>query len=68
MELNYGTLYPALIRLESRGWIAASWGVSENKRRAKFYTLTEAGKKQLEVEKGSWKQMAAFVERVLEES
>lgn len=66
VELNYGTLYPALVRLERKGWITASWGVSENNRRAKFYTLTKAGQRQLEVETSSWEQMAAFVSRILE--
>ncbi len=66
IELNYGTLYPALVRLEGRGLIEVSWGTSENNRRAKFYALTEAGRRQLEVEKQSWEQMAAFIARVLE--
>ncbi len=66
IELNYGTLYPALVRLERRGLIGVSWGTSENNRRAKFYTLTEAGRRQLKVEKESWEQMAAFIGRILE--
>ena len=68
IELNYGTLYPALVRLERQDWISSSWGSSENNRRAKFYTLTDAGHKQLEVERTSWKQMSAFVSRILEET
>ncbi len=68
IELNYGTLYPALVRLERRGLIEARWGSSENNRRAKFYTLSEAGRRQLEVEKESWEQMAAFISRVLDET
>ncbi len=68
IELNYGTLYPALVRLQRQGWISSSWGSSENNRRAKFYTLTDAGHKQLEVERNSWKQMSAFVSRILEET
>ena len=68
IELNYGTLYPALVRLERRGLIEVSWGTSENNRRAKFYTLTEAGRRQLKVERESWEQMAAFIRRVLEET
>ena len=66
VDLNYGTLYPALVRLERQGWISASWGTSENNRRAKFYKLTKAGQHQLDVETSSWEQMAAFVSRVLE--
>jgi PadR family transcriptional regulator PadR len=68
VELNYGTLYPALVRLERQGWITASWGTSENNRRAKYYKLTKAGRRKLEEEKASWRQMAAFVARVLEET
>jgi len=68
IELNYGTLYPALVRLERRGLIEARWGTSENNRRAKFYALTDAGRRQLEVERQSWEQMAAFISRVLEET
>jgi transcriptional regulator len=68
IELNYGTLYPALLRLEKNGWITASWGISDNNRRAKFYKLTKAGRRKLEEEKSSWERMAAFVSRVLEET
>jgi PadR family transcriptional regulator, regulatory protein PadR len=50
LQLNQGTLYPALLRLQQRGWIASKWGVSENNRRAKYYSLTRAGRKQLEEE------------------
>ena len=67
-HFNYGILYPALVRLERQGWITASWGSSENNRRAKFYSLTDTGSKQLEVEKASWQQMAAFVSRILKET
>lgn len=63
--LNQGTLYPALVRLEQRGWIRSKWGVSENNRRARFYSLTKAGKKQLAVETQSWKRMASIIARLL---
>ena len=66
LQMNQGTLYPALVRLEQRGWISSSWGVSKNNRRARFYTLTKAGKKQLEKEVRDWKQTAAIIARVLE--
>src|SRR5580698_6763488 len=56
LSLNYGTLYPALLKLEQEGSIEAEWGVSDNNRRAKFYTLTRVGKKQLEKEARSWEQ------------
>src|SRR5690242_18048885 len=54
LRMNQGTLYPALVRLEQRGWIASRWGVSENNRKAKFYSLTRAGRRQLEAEARSW--------------
>ena len=66
LYLNQGTLYPALLRLQQKGWIAAEWGTSENNRRAKFYSLTRAGRKQLLVETEHWKQMVAIVARVLQ--
>ena len=65
LQLNQGTLYPALLRLEQRGWIASKWGVSENNRKAKFYSLTRTGRKQLEQEVQSWDQMSAVINRVL---
>ncbi len=68
VNLNYGTVYPALIRLEQKGWIKSSWGTSENNRRAKFYILSNQGMSQLEVEKQSWREITAFVSRILEES
>ena len=61
-----GSLYPALHRLEKRGWIAARWGVSENNRRAKFYRITAAGRKQLAAEATRWAQLATAVARVME--
>ena len=61
-----GSLYPALHRLERRGWIAASWDVSDNNRKAKYYRLTAAGKKQLERETDSWHRLVAAVGSILE--
>ena len=66
LSLNYGTLYPALLKLEQEGLITSAWGVSENNRKAKFYKLTRAGRKQLEVESEHWELLAAAVFRVLE--
>jgi PadR family transcriptional regulator, regulatory protein PadR len=66
LQLNQGTLYPALMRLEQRGWIRSKWGVSENNRRARFYALTKAGRKQLAVETESWERMASMIARLLE--
>ena len=65
LQLNQGTLYPALLRLEQRGWIASKWGISENNRKAKFYSLTFAGRKQLEEEAESWNRMSTMINRVL---
>ena len=65
LEMKYGTLYPALMRLEQNGWISSEWGTSENNRRARFYSLTGEGRKQLTREAESWGQMAAFIARVL---
>src|SRR5918994_6070222 len=58
LQVNQGTLYPALLRLEQRGWISSKWGTSENNRKAKFYTLTRAGRRQLEREADDWHPMA----------
>jgi PadR family transcriptional regulator, regulatory protein PadR len=63
--LNQGTLYPALLRLEQRAWISSKWGVSENNRNAKFYSLTRRGRKQLQEEAAGWNQMVAVIDRVL---
>jgi len=65
LELNYGTLYPALLKLEQEGAIAAEWGLSENNRRAKFYSLTRSGRKQLAREAKEWEQTTAIVARFL---
>jgi transcriptional regulator len=63
--VQQGSLYPALQRLEHQGWIAAKWGVSDQKRRAKFYSLTRAGRKQLEKESASWERLAAAITLVV---
>jgi PadR family transcriptional regulator, regulatory protein PadR len=65
LVLNYGTLYPALLKLEQEGAIASEWGTSENNRRAKFYRLTRTGRKQLERETRDWEQATAIVARFL---
>ncbi len=65
LQLNQGTVYPALLRIEQRGWIASKWGVSENNRKAKYYSLTHAERKQLEQEVESWDRMSAVINRVL---
>jgi PadR family transcriptional regulator, regulatory protein PadR len=64
-KVQQGSLYPALHRLERKGWIAAEWGTSENNRKAKFYALTASGRKQLEVETDAWERLTAAVGRVL---
>jgi transcriptional regulator len=63
LQLNYGTLYPALLKLEQEGSIRSEWGVSENKRRARFYSLTRAGRKQLKNEARDWEQATAIIAR-----
>ncbi len=63
--VDHGSLYPALQRIEDRGWIKAGWGTSENNRRARFYRLTAAGRKQLVKEKSNWQRLAAAIARVL---
>ena len=63
LSLNYGTLYPALLKLEQEGAIASEWGASENNRKAKFYKLTRAGRKRLEQEARQWEQATAIVAR-----
>jgi PadR family transcriptional regulator PadR len=66
LQVHQGSLYPALHRLERRGWISAKWGTSDNNRRAKYYELTKKGRKQLEAEQDEWKKLAAAVAQVLE--
>jgi PadR family transcriptional regulator len=63
LSINYGTLYPALLKLEQEGYIASEWGASENNRRAKFYRLTRAGRTQVEKEARAWQQTAAVLAR-----
>jgi len=65
LQVQQGSLYPALHRLERRGWIKARWGTSENNRRAKYYELTKSGRRQLEVEKDAWDKLTAAVAQVL---
>jgi PadR family transcriptional regulator, regulatory protein PadR len=65
LTLNYGTLYPALLKLEQEGYISSEWGVSENNRKAKFYRLTRAGKKQVEREAREWDKTTAILARFL---
>ena len=67
LALNQGTIYPALLRLEQKGWIASEWGISETNRRARFYSLTRAGRKQLAAEADTWARTVAMVNRLLEE-
>jgi transcriptional regulator len=66
LQVNQGSLYPALHRLERRGWIASDWGSSDNNRRAKYYRLTAAGRKQLAEETASWQRFSSAVQRVLQ--
>lgn len=66
LQVHQGSLYPALHRLERRGWIKANWGTSDNNRRAKYYELTRSGRKQLESERDSWHKLTAAVAQILE--
>ncbi len=66
LRLNQGTLYPALMRLTQRGWVRSDWGVSENKRRARFYRISRAGQRQLKTEREDWYRMSVLVQRVIE--
>ncbi len=65
LQLNQGTIYASLLRLQQRRWIGASWGVSDNNRRAKFYAITRAGRRQLAVEADNWARMAGIIGRLL---
>jgi PadR family transcriptional regulator, regulatory protein PadR len=65
LEIQQGSLYPALYRLEHQGWIASEWGESDNKRRAKFYSLTAAGRRQLQAETEKWNRMASLIASTL---
>ena len=66
LSLNQGTIYPALLRLQHKGWIKAEWGSSENNRRAKYYALTRSGRKQLATETESWERISAIIARMLQ--
>ena len=66
LRVEEGSLYPALYRIERQGWITAEWGVSENNLRAKFYKLTRAGRKQLQIEEENWERLAGAVFKVLQ--
>ncbi|HEV8486057.1 MAG TPA: PadR family transcriptional regulator [Blastocatellia bacterium] len=66
LSLNQGTIYPALLRLHQRGWIKAEWGASENNRRAKYYSLTSKGRKQLATEQEDWQRTSAIIARLLQ--
>jgi len=65
LQLNMGTLYPALLRLEQRGWLKAAWGLSQNQRRARFYSITVAGRRQLADERAQWDRMTAIIQGLL---
>ena len=65
LQVEQGSLYPALMRLEDQGWVTSAWGVSENNRKAKFYTLTAAGRQQLEAETANWRRLSSAVNLVL---
>lgn len=66
LQVNQGSLYPALQRLEQQGWIDSAWGISENNRRARFYSLTDKGRQQLAAETESWERVSAAVARILQ--
>ena len=66
LNINQGSLYPALYRLEDQGWIEAEWGSSDNNRQAKYYKLTRAGRKQLDEETANWERLSAAIEQVLQ--
>jgi transcriptional regulator len=66
LQVEEGSLYPALYRMEQRGWIASEWGVSDNNRRARFYRLTRAGRRQLDAETESWRRLSGAIARILE--
>jgi PadR family transcriptional regulator, regulatory protein PadR len=68
LELKQGTLYPALLRLEQMGWIASKWGASENNRRARFYGITRAGRKQLAAEAENWERISGIIARFMKQA
>jgi transcriptional regulator len=65
LHMNQGTLYPALLRLEQSGWVSSKWGVSDNNRRAKYYSITKSGMKQLAAETENWERVAGIIARLL---
>jgi PadR family transcriptional regulator, regulatory protein PadR len=65
LQVNQGSLYPALVRLEQQGWISSEWGTSENNRQAKYYKLTRTGRRQLDQETESWKRVSTAIEQIL---
>ena len=66
LQIDHGSLYPALHRLERQGWVASEWKLTENKQRAKYYTLTAAGRKQLNAERTRWAQLSAAIARIMD--
>jgi PadR family transcriptional regulator PadR len=66
LQIDHGSLYPALHRLERQGWVASEWKLTENKQRAKYYTLTAAGRKQLNAERSRWAQLSAAIARIMD--
>ena len=68
LQVNQGSLYPALLRLEHQGWITSEWGTSENNRQAKYYKLTRSGRKQLNEETENWRRLSTAIEQILEAS
>ena len=66
LQVNQGSLYPALYRLEHQGWISSEWGTSENNRKARFYRLTDEGRRQLDAETENWERVSAAIDRILE--
>lgn len=68
LKLGEGSVYPSLYRMEAKGWIAAEWAASENNRKAKFYSLTKAGRKQLEAEQQNWEQLSAIIAEVMQKA
>lgn len=67
IQLNMGTLYPGLMRLEQRGWVRGRWGVTDSNRKARFYTITAAGRRQLDAEKAEWRRMTSIMHTLLSE-
>ena len=68
LQVEEGSLYPALYRMEQRGWIASEWAITDMNRRARFYKLTRAGRKQVEAETGSWQRLSGAVDRIIAET